>query len=125
MLLGPLYIFNRDTKTNEVKWLVPLFGDDDKGLEWVTEWMNLFKEVNPERRGSKKDVIDRFDRFFKQYPLFTKNEIFNATKYYLNGLRDPQYCKKSHKFIYDIEGSMLLDHLEVLQKSQEANNLFL
>jgi hypothetical protein len=124
-LLGPQFIFNQDMESGKIKWLIPLFGEEDIGFEWVKEWMDLFKAVNPERRGEKKEVINRFTRFFKQYPLYTKDEIFSATKLYLSNV-NPQYCKKSHKFIFDLaDDSMLLNHLETLQHKKEGVQLVL
>lgn len=115
-------IVNKNYESNEIEWRVPLFEEQEVGFEWIGEWMDLFKTVNPERRGTKKYVLSRMKKFFVNNPAIRKDDIFEATKLYLKGVSDPRYCKKSHKFIYEQDGSsMLNDYVENLKRRQESN----
>lgn len=109
-------IVTKDYKTDDLKWNKNLFEEGESGFEWIGEWMDLFKNVNPERRGTKADVLRRMKKFFVNNPSVRKEEIFEATNNYLRGVSDPIYCKKSHKFIYEMDGSsMLLDYVQNIE----------
>lgn len=115
--LSTLGIFSKDYVSNSIVWNIPLFEEQETGFEWIGEWMDLFKQINPERRGTKADVLRRMRRFFALNPSVRKEDVFNATKRYLSGISDPTYCKKSHKFIAEQDGSsMLKEFIETTQK---------
>ena len=102
-----------------------MFEEQETGFEWVSEWMDLFKAVNPERRGSKADVLRRMKRFFMNNPSVRKDDVFKATQNYLKTISEPMYCKKSHKFIYEIDGSsMLLDYVENIESSKNIQKIY-
>lgn len=108
-------IVNKDFTTGELKWNKDLFEETELGFEWISEWMDLFKRVNPDRRGVKGDVLKRMKRFFVNNPSVRKDEVFKATEMYLKTVDNPTYCKKSHKFIYEMDNSsMLLEYVERL-----------
>lgn len=108
-------IITKDYSTDTIKWNISLFEETEIGFEWIGDWMDLFKAVNPERRGVKADVIRRMKKFFVNNPSIRKDDVFEATKIYLLGVSSPMYCKKSHKFIYEMDGSsMLADYIEQL-----------
>lgn len=112
-------IVTKDYSDDELKWNISLFEETESGFEWITEWMDLFKQVNPERRGVKADVLRRMKKFFINNPSIRRDEILEATKSYLKTIDNPIYCKKSHKFIYEQDGSsMLLDYIEGLPKNR-------
>lgn len=118
-------IISKDYTNNTIKWKLPLFEDTETGFEWVKEWMDLFKEVNPERRGVKADVLKRMKKFFVNNPSIRKDDVFEGTKLYLRGVSEAKYCKKSHKFIYETDGvSMLLDFVEQHLKRKETSNIY-
>ena len=118
-------IVTKDYESNEIKWNYPLFEEQETGFEWVSEWMDLFKAVNPERRGSKADVLRRMKRFFMNNPSVRKDDVFKATQNYLKTISEPMYCKKSHKFIYEIDGSsMLLDYVENIESSKNIQKIY-
>lgn len=113
-------IVSKDYSSGLMVWKVNLFEETETGFEWISEWMDLFKKVNPDRRGVKSDVLKRMKKFFINNPSIRKDDIFAATEYYLGSLGDPKYCKKSHKFIYEIDGtSLLLDHLSKVEENKE------
>jgi hypothetical protein len=88
----------------EIRWFIPLFEEQITGFEWVTKWMDLFGEVNKERRGVRGYVMIRMKAFFVNYPDVRKDEVIDATKMYIRSLDNPKYLKKSHKFIMDGQG---------------------
>lgn len=113
-------IVTKDYENNVYKWNVSLFEETEIGFEWITEWMDLFKQVNPERRGIKADVLRRMKKFFVNNPSVRKHEVFEATQNYLSTISNPIYCKKSHKFIYEMDNSSMLgDYVEQLEKRKE------
>lgn len=106
-------IVTKDYSNDEVKWNKSLFEETEIGFEWIGEWMDLFKDKNPERRGIKADVLKRMKKFFVNNPSIRREQVFDATQMYLRTVDNPIYCKKSHKFIYELDGSsMLLDYVE-------------
>lgn len=113
-------IISKNYSTDTIEWKINLFKDTENNFEWITEWMDGFKRINPERKGIKRDVLQRMKKFFVNNPGMTKEKVFQATINYFRTVRDPQYLKKSHKFIYE-EGStsMLQDYVDRLD---ELNN---
>lgn len=119
-----LGILTKDYINDALIWKVHLFGEiDQKGYEWISEWMDLFKAISPNRRGSKADVLKRMKEFLKMYPSIGKGEIVEATKAYLRTVHDPTYVKTSHKFIYEGSGktktSMLLQWIEIVEENNK------
>lgn len=115
-------IVNKDYTSDTLTWNKPLFEETEIGFEWISEWMDLFKSVNPERRGVKADVLKRMKKFFVNNPAVRKDEVFQATHNYLKTVTVPMYCKKSHKFIYEIDGtSMLGDFVSQLEQAKETS----
>jgi len=114
-------IIKIDYTSQSIVWEVDLFEQSQKDFEWIGEWMDLFKEINPERRGVKSDVVKRMKKFSLNNPFTSVEDIMDATKLYLKGVTEAKYCKKSSKFIYEIDGtSMLSEYLELLKKNKEA-----
>lgn len=114
-------IVTKDYEQDILKWNYGLFEEQETGFEWVSEWMDLFKTVNPQRRGVKGEVLRRMKKFFINNPAVRKDQVFTATRNYLNSLSDSIYCKKSHKFIYEIDGSsMLLDYVEKIEEIKKV-----
>lgn len=120
-----LKIVQRDYDGDDftLKWNEPLF-DGEKPTqthwEWVDDWRNLFKQVNPERDGTKKYCITRMKKFFSKFPNYRQEDVMIATKAYLGSVSSPQYCKKAHKFIFEGAGvneySLLLEWCERMKK---------
>ena len=115
-------ILNKDLASNTICWKVSLFGEQTTNFEWVSEWMDLFKKVNPGRRGIKTDVLRRMKKFFANFPDIRKDEVFSATCRYIQSVNDPQYIKKSHKFIFEQDGSsMLKDYVDEIRRLEDGN----
>src|SRR5690606_24217317 len=75
-------ILTKDYSNGEVKWKVPLFDGQDIGFEWIVDFMNLFSEVNPTRRGTKSLVLTRMKKFFVNNPSIRSQDVMEATKLY-------------------------------------------
>jgi hypothetical protein len=103
-------------------FVIPLFtdGNEKQGIDYEQlskTLMNSFGKVNRERRGVKQQVIKNLKWFFKNYPEYTEADVLSSTERYLATVHDPQYCKKSHKFIHDLaDGSILLSFCEMTDK---------
>lgn len=114
-------IVGKDYTSGEIKWHISLFEEGESGFEWIGEWMDKFKKINPERRGVKADVLRRMKKFFVNNPAIRKDEVYAATDEYLESVSNATYCKKSHKFIYEQDGSsMLLDYVIRIQQRVEV-----
>lgn len=115
-------IVTKNYSTGEIIWKESIFEESETGFEWISEWMDLFKTVNPARRGTKAYVITRMKKFFVNNPEIRKQDVFVATKKYLSTVTEPTYCKKSHKFIYEQDGSsMLLDYVTNYKSLENKN----
>lgn len=113
-------ILTKDYSKDIFIWKIPLFEEQVNNYDWIKEWMNLFSEVNKERRGVRATVFKRMQDFFKTYPEYTPEDVLEGTKLYFRHLQDPQYCKKSHKFIKEQDGTSLLkEWVETYKESQE------
>lgn len=111
-------IVSKDYNSNTIVWKETLFEESIKGFEWVGDWMDLFKQVNPARRGTKKFVLTRMKKFFINNPEVRTDDVMAATKKYLGTIENPTFCKSSHKFIYEADGSSMLESYVELIKSQ-------
>jgi hypothetical protein len=113
-------IVSKEYGSGTIDWVVPLFNESIVNFEWIKGWMDLFKNVNPERRGVKADVLKRMKDFFMNNPTVTVKDVQEATKLYLSTVSEPKFCKKSHKFIKEQDGhSMLLDFVTQYKERQE------
>ena len=120
-------IISVDYTTDTIDWRIPLFGEYSDTFEdtWIRIYMDKYKEVNPDRRGDKQAVIKNLKRIKTEYPFLTKEKIMEATDYYLTNLEDYRYCKKSHKFLYDMNGSVLIQTIEKMNSEflNQLNNI--
>lgn len=82
-----------------INWVVPLFDGQNTHFDWVDRWVNLFKEINPERRGNARTAKAKMKKFFAKYPQFRKEDVVAATRMYFRSLDDPRYLMTAHYFI--------------------------
>lgn len=115
-------IVTKDYSNDSITWREPLFEESERGFEWIVEWMDLFKKVNPARRGVKKYVLGRMKKFFVNNPEIRKDEVMEATRKYLASIENPTFCKSSHKFIYEADGSSMLENYVELVKEQGSGS---
>ena len=105
-------IVEKDYSTETLTWNIPIYAGQETAFDWVTDWMKPFGLMNPERRGVAKDCISRMKRFFMANPQYRKEDVYAARDAYLATVKDSQYLKSSHKFIYDGQGSFRSSMLE-------------
>jgi len=122
-------IFSYKNKT--IEWKVPLFVDVDmNNSSWINdEYRALFKDINKERAGPKRAVEERMLLFMANNLSYTKEDILDATRLYVQSLSSPEYIKSAHYFIYKGTGKsktsmleMWLERLEDVSVSTQKGN---
>jgi hypothetical protein len=84
---------------NSLQWKIPLFDDQETAFDWVkTEYVELFVERNPDKRGNGNSSVRLMKKFFADNPSIRKDEVIEATKMYLKNT-DPRYIRFSNYFI--------------------------
>jgi hypothetical protein len=87
--------------------------------------MDMFGEINPDRRGTKSFVMSRMKKFFVENPTVRVDDIMGATKMYFRNVDNAKFLKSSHKFIMEGKGadrySLLLEWVEKYQNWQKAD----
>lgn len=104
---------------------------------WIEEWRNLFptniKSGGRPIKGDKKACIRKMTAFLKEYPEYSKEDIFQATRIYIfDKKRDNyNYMVCADYFIYKDKVSLLASILEdidgkqtTLQMMENGNNPF-
>jgi len=114
-------IVEKDFNSHTLTWNIPLFTGQQTEFDWVRDWMKPFATMNPARASSWRDTTARMKEFFKKYPQYRKDDIYRARDLYLSTVKDPQYLKATHKFIFEGMGgaktSILLGFCEKLETS--------
>lgn len=108
-------IFTLDYTSNppKIEWKVPLFeGQVVDNFDWIKDYMDMFKAINPQRRGSRSYALKRMKELFTLHPEIRKEDVMLATREYLSEITDPQYVMLSHKFISNEQGTPLLDRIK-------------
>lgn len=78
---------------------------EDNSMDWIEEWRQLFplgvKMAGYAVRGDKQNCTKKMKSFMKKYPDFTKEDIFDATRAYIDDRRKDNwnYIKLAHYFI--------------------------
>jgi len=90
---------------------------------WFDKWRNLFPEgsnaAGYRYRGNRLDGLKKMIKFVELYPEFTEEEIFQATKNYVDKftLRGYNYMQQAHYFIEKKDvGSTLASECEGLKE---------
>lgn len=120
-------IITKDYKNRgKIVWTIPLYAGQDTNFSWVWDWIEAFGRVNPERKGSSVDATTRMEEFFRKYPQYRKDDVYEARDRYLRSLDNPKFCMHSHKFIFDGQGVMkkstLLQWCETVAASKDTTN---
>jgi|688.fasta_scaffold401225_4 hypothetical protein len=101
--------------------------------EWIDKWLDLWPTlITPQNyriSGNKTEVINRMNKFIKEYD-YSPDVIFEATKKYLNRKKAENYnfTKKNTKFIKDTDGSILEQECNAIingEKKEITNTKFL
>ena len=97
----------------DITWEIPLFGDLVTHFEWVKEYRDSFKNINPDRAGNLRTCTSRFKKYFAENPHVRVEDVKDAVNMYFRSVRDPQYLMKSHNFIYMGQAANRTRELEV------------
>lgn len=82
-------------------WNISLFEEQLTNFEWVKEYRDAFKQINPERAGDLNTCVLRFKRFFAKYPQYRVEDVKEAVNAYFRSVSSPKYLMKSQKFIFE------------------------
>lgn len=97
--------------------------------DWIEEWRNLFptgaSSSGYRYRGDKQECLKKMKIFVKKHK-YTKEQIINATKKFIEGMNDYRYLGMAQYFIQkEGSGSRLLMCLQAEQESTlEDSNPF-
>jgi hypothetical protein len=120
-------IVEKDYVNNTIKWNIPLFDGHEVAFDWVVDWNDAFGRINPGRKGSTKDCLQRMKHFFQQFPEYRKEDVYAARDEYFKSLSSPAYLKSSQKFIYEGMGSHrtypLLQWCEKIKSNTSNSNM--
>lgn len=98
MLTTNIFEFN---EKQGLVWNIPLFEEQLTNFEWVAEFRDAFKQINPDRAGDLNTCVLRFKRFFAKYPQYRVEDIKEAVNAYFRSVSSPKYLMKSQKFIFE------------------------
>lgn len=68
--------------------------------EFVKEYRNLWKGLKVGSQGSLKSVNDKLQRWMKENPDYSQEDILRAARTYINSLDDFKYLQQADYFIY-------------------------
>jgi len=119
-----LNFFEKNYDTNEIIWNINLYGDNIT-QDFIEQYRSLFIQIDTSLRGDRKTIIKKFKKFFLEYPQYSKQDILDAAKLYLEDcLYKGYHIKYIQNANYFIEkqrnptGSKLLTYLEILKEEQ-------
>jgi hydroxymethylpyrimidine pyrophosphatase-like HAD family hydrolase len=124
-------ITNYNTLTKKGVYLLKEFDiiQDEDFDNFFEEWFNLFPSIKVNGyyvRSNKKECKKKLNLFLKENN-FTKEEILEATREYINDCsnRNYEYMKKANNFIYKNNESELFNYCEKIKnyKDEETANL--
>lgn len=93
--------------------------------EWIEEYTQLWhgkKSVDGYYLAqSSKENANRMVKFIQDNPQFTSDIILKATRKYISekSLTGFKFAKKSHKFINDLDGSVLYGYALAIKNGEE------
>lgn len=128
--LSNLGIIGYDFAKSEYVFKMPLFVEEEDlpkeqinhilSEEFVLEYIDKFKAVNPTRRASKLSVRDRFEKLLKNFHDVTEDEIMKAVDMHIAELSSPNYLKQADYFIWkQNEGFNIMRYIEEIRKGPQ------
>ena len=100
-------------------WSIPLFENEVSGYDFVKTYIEMFKNVSNKVPGSVTESTVRFQKFFRENPDVTVQNVLDATELYLKEV-DPNYIMFPHYFITKGTGtnrtSMLSNYVDRIKE---------
>ena len=97
----------------EVVWNIALYEEQLINFEWVKEYREAFKKINPDRAGTLPFCIVKMKKFFSENPSVRMEEVKGAVNMYFRTVKDPQYLIKAQNFISKGKGLEKESELQV------------
>ena len=101
---------------------------EDNTLKWIDEWRDLFpkgvRTAGYAIRGTRGGCIKKMKRFIKDHKEVTKEQIFKATKLYVEEKKRVRYAymRIADYFIEKDGGSLLESYVEQLDDNETVSD---
>ena len=90
--------------------------------EFIEEYRNLWKGLKVGSMGSPMACKEKMERWMKENPNYSKEDILKAAKIYINSLNNYQYLQAAHYFIYKKDGKEEDSRLSAFVEEKEVDN---
>jgi len=90
--------------------------------EFIEEYRNLWKGLKVGSMGSTMACKEKMERWIKENPNYSKEDILKAAKIYTNSLNNYQYLQAAHYFIYKKDGKEEDSRLSAFIEEKEVDN---
>ncbi len=90
--------------------------------EFIEEYRNLWKGLKVGSMGSPMACREKMERWMKENPNYSKEDILKAAKIYINSLNNYQYLQAAHYFIYKKDGKEEDSRLSAFIEEKEVDN---
>ena len=90
--------------------------------EFIEEYRNLWKGLKVGSMGSPIACKEKMERWMKENPNYSKEDILKAAKIYINSLNNYQYLQAAHYFIYKKDGKEEDSRLSAFIEEKEIDN---
>lgn len=90
--------------------------------EFIEEYRNLWKGLKVGSMGSPLACKEKMERWMKENPNYSKEDILKASKIYINSLNNYQYLQAAHYFIYKKDGKEEDSRLSAFIEEKEVNS---
>jgi len=90
--------------------------------EFIEEYRNLWKGLKVGSMGSPNACKEKMERWMKENPNYSKEDILKAAKIYINSLNNYQYLQAAHYFIYKKDGKEEDSRLSAFIEEKEIDN---
>jgi hypothetical protein len=76
---------------------------DDEFLDFIAEYRLLWKGKKVGSMGASASCLEKMQRWMKENPTYTKDEIIRAAKLYLDTIENLRYLQRADFFIFKQE----------------------
>ena len=90
--------------------------------EFIEEYRNLWKGLKVGSMGSPIACKEKMERWMKENPNYSKEDILKAARIYINSLNNYQYLQAAHYFIYKKDGKEEDSRLSAFIEEKEIDN---